>query len=236
MSSIPRRLAVLPRSRFEATRVARRMRSLKLAKLPREFVLLGSTSRRGGRRRTGGAGVMGVVGIVGGVVPCSIAPPFSKLPKMVCTRGSSGGVWGDSGPNDEASRCFDRWLSGESSEGCTRNVNAPSLSDPGVVGFWRVVSSRGVSMAAPATSLPSAVAVARWDVGLRSWITGPPRSASLEVVLILRTVVSEGLYCLPKLACRTKTGASSVSLSPDSSASFGASLLSGVPDGCLPPV
>ena len=88
MSSIPSRLAVLPLSRFDATRVALLMRSGKLVKLPRTSASLTAFMFSGGGRLVEPPASGDVTG---SGVPCCKAPPFCRPPIISRTRGSTAG-------------------------------------------------------------------------------------------------------------------------------------------------
>ena len=92
MSSIPKRLAVLPLSRFDATFVARRIRSDRLVKLPLcSAFFTASISSLSGFLPIGLEEPL-CEDISGTAVALSMAPPFCKPPRICSTRGSTGGL------------------------------------------------------------------------------------------------------------------------------------------------
>ena len=94
-SSIPMRLAVLPRSRFEASFVARLMSSGRLVALPLPIPCADASKlRRGGRLKP-----LSLIAGSGEAVPLEArAPPFSRWPRIWFTLGSIGDPVGDGSP------------------------------------------------------------------------------------------------------------------------------------------
>ena len=103
MFSMPIRLTVLPRSRFEASRVARRMSSGRLVELPLPSPVCAASRFSGGGRLSSFSATDGAPEVIGEAVPLeSKAPAFSRPPRISVTLGSSGdvGVRGDRDPED----------------------------------------------------------------------------------------------------------------------------------------
>ena len=103
MFSIPTRLAVRPRSRFEASLVALLISSGKLVELPRPSPACAASRFNGGGRLSSFSLVDGAVGVIGEAVPLeSKAPAFSKPPRISVTLGSRGdvGLRGDRFPGE----------------------------------------------------------------------------------------------------------------------------------------
>ena len=94
MFSMPIRLAVRPRSRFEASLVARRMSSGRLVALPLVISPACAASRFSGGGRLGSFSLIdGAVEVIGEAVPLeSRAPAFSRPPSISVTLGSSGDI------------------------------------------------------------------------------------------------------------------------------------------------
>lgn len=92
---MPTRLAVRPRSRFEASLVARRMSSGRLVELPLASPVCAASTFSGGGRLSPFSLIDGAVEVIGEAVPFeSKAPPFSRPPSISVTLGSSGEVGG----------------------------------------------------------------------------------------------------------------------------------------------
>lgn len=78
-SNMPTRLAVLPRSKLDASRVARRMSSGRLLALPRPGPGFEPSRFSGGGRFSPFSVTSGVLGDMGDTVPLDTsAPPFSR--------------------------------------------------------------------------------------------------------------------------------------------------------------
>ena len=103
MFSMPIRLAVRPRSRFEASLVARRISSGRLVALPLASPACAASRFSGGGRFSSFPVTDGAPEVIGEAVPLeSKAPAFSRPPRISVTLGSRGdvGVRGDRLPGD----------------------------------------------------------------------------------------------------------------------------------------
>ncbi len=172
MLSMPTRLAVRPRSRFEASLVARRMSSGRLVELPLVSPACAVSRFSRGGRLSSFSLIDGADEVIGEAVPLeSKAPAFSRPPSISVTLGSSGDV-GDRASGDGAvlDRPFGNSLGVPAGEffadEAERNVAPPPLPSDIFCRSWK---GPGLRLSPSPASTPSPLFVA-----LRAGLPGFP--------------------------------------------------------------
>ena len=200
---MPTRLVVRPRSRFEASRVARRMSSGKLVRLPLASPAGAASSFNGGGRLNSFSIIDGAVEVIDEAVPLeSRAPAFSRPPRISVTLGSSGDV-GDRGDRDPGEGLFLGRPFGASfgvpagelfAEDVDRNVVPPPL--PSEI-FCRSSKGPGLRRLGSPFSTPSplftALRAGLPDFPILTFLTSPVES-SWSLALDCRPCSSMGEY------------------------------------------
>lgn len=178
MFSMPTRLAVRPRSRFEASLVARRMSSGRLVELPLVSPACAASTFSGGGRLSPFSLIDGAVEVIGEAVPLeSNAPPFSRPPSISVTLGSNENV-GDrvSGDGAVLDRPFDSSFGVPAGEFFTdeaeRNVAPPPL--PSEISCW---SSKGPGWRSALSPLFTVISAGLPGFPMLTFLTNPDESS-----------------------------------------------------------
>ena len=218
-SKSPNLLAVRPRSRFEATLVARRIRSGRLVKLPLASTSLSPAELcricRLDKLRDSEDG-----DVTGNGVPGSIAPPFSSPPSTCLTLGSTGTASGDRLGGVDLLSCpsIDSAITvlivEDPSEGEDGKRNPfSSEEEPLPKGCGPFLGGAMSTIAAEAPgATPDWITLLSLNVpsdGLRPLSSAARLKCCSPAPSVLLMVVSEGLCRWPQLAFRTKPADSS---------------------------
>lgn len=201
MSSIPILLAVFPLSKFEASFVARLIKSRKLVELPRASAsFTASIFRRGGRR------VPGILSLIAGVG--AVMPPFSSPPLICATLESTGDVNGDRDLGSFVmaiwgfSRSISDEMGDEEDEELSSKIVRP-LTFCFMTGFSFLEAPIPAATAPPAAPAATAAraTIPPLFVSIFRGLWSPLFENGVSSELLI--VVSAGLCLLPKLAFRT---------------------------------
>ena len=198
ISSIPRRLAVLPRSRFEASFVARLMSSGRLVALPLANPCVDASKlRRGGRLEP----LLFITGS-GEAVPLEArAPPFSRWPRIWFTLGSIGDPVGDGSPKYRVLPA--NWGIGDELRGESRKLASLSYPEYGCCSLplFRKLCRPIGSVAAPPVANPGRHRSSCFACQSNSRILRSPTSDSSP----LSTVSSDVTFGFPLLPFLTRS-------------------------------